>query len=229
MELFSLLILKSVAISLIVSEDCKQLVGSDPFKPLKNNLLNADQPIPLWGPEFRIKIDILFNTWIKDWGSIFVFGAGNLSIPGCCQIGQRIPALWTNKGSTDQLYLNTHLGSSGSVPFVSELGRYKTGTWYHIVISQFKDQSNDYIFEYKVDGVEKVHTKQYNPLQFQNVKVYSGYPGFDPANVEIRNFDICQLSPAPPTSTTTTTTPHQPQPECEVGGVWKLKKEITVK
>ena len=120
--------------------DCKQLVGSDPFKPIKNNLLNVDQPIPFWGPEFRIELDILFNTWTKDWGSIFVFSDGNLTTVGCCKIGQRTPALWTNKGSRDQLYLNTLIGSSDTVPFVSQLGRYKTGTWYHFVISQLKDQ-----------------------------------------------------------------------------------------
>ena len=115
--------------------DCRKL--ADSLKPKRNNVINPDEPIHFWGPSFRIDIDIKFNTWIADWGSIFVFS--NRSI-GCCQIGHRIPALWTNKGSTDQLYLNTQIGDSGSVHFVSELGRYQTGKWYHIIISQLKDQ-----------------------------------------------------------------------------------------
>merc|ERR1712126_59886 len=169
--------------------ECKLLIGSTPTK------LKSSQPhlaiLPVWGPSWEIRFDIKFHSISADkWYNVFRFAGIDGS---CCQIGQRIPALWTMKGTTDRLHLVTNIDSDGNCchEFINEMGTFDCNKWYHFVVSQRKE-GDDYLFEVKINGVGKVHKKNYNPKQFKNVKVFmSGYT--NPANAELRFFYACQL------------------------------------
>ena len=82
--------------------DCIEFVGNSPTKVQRNNLLNEQNIIKELGPEYSIRLEIKFNSWKHGWRSIFRFTAvdGN-----CCELGQRIPSLWTKKSSTHQIFL----------------------------------------------------------------------------------------------------------------------------
>ena len=102
----------------------------------RNNILGS---LPVWGPQFQIKVDLKINSWLgHKWGSIFRFTAdpeeGN-----CCQVGQRLPGLWTQYGSTDKLLLATNMDGNGNVVFVNEMGNFQPRMWYSFIISQRKE------------------------------------------------------------------------------------------
>ena len=101
---------------------------------------NGANVLPVWGPEFEVRFDLKVNSWPSDWGSIFRFSSltGDC-IEGGCKIGQRIPAMWTQRGTKDQLYISTNIDSNGNRAFNNELGKFQPGVWYSFVISQKKD------------------------------------------------------------------------------------------
>ena len=115
--------------------DCKTLVGSAATKLKEWNHLGT---LPVWGPSWEIRFEIYFNSISSAyWFNIFRFS----SIDGnCCKIGQRIPALWTRKGTKDKLNLHTSFDSDGDYYISDELGTFTTHRWYQFVISQKKFQ-----------------------------------------------------------------------------------------
>ena len=96
--------------------------------------------MPVWGPEYEIKLNLKINSWISSWGSILRFTADPAE-GNCCNLGQRIPALWTRNGTTDQLHLVTDIDSNGNyeVNNPNMMGLFQPGRWYELVISQKKD------------------------------------------------------------------------------------------
>ena len=135
----------------------KCLRGSAPLIIRKNQSLNGEIALPVWGPEYEVKFDLKVNSWSGDWGSIFRFSAlpGNCEIS--CKIGERAPAMWTTIGTRDKLLIVTNIDSNGNRGFSNELGRFQKGTWYSFVISQ------------KKESVVKIKIKQHDfshPLRF---------------------------------------------------------------
>jgi len=170
------------------NKDCTTLVGNDPLAIVRSNQLDV---LPVWGPEFEIKLDVNFSTWHSNWGNIFHLT--NKSELNCCDVGTRVPAMWTKKGTRDQLTLKTAIGHDGSKIFENELGRFQTGEWYSFVISQSKYEDESYYFYVAINGVTKVHIRNDNPRTFTNVEVYAGGKNHAAANAEIRNFQACQI------------------------------------
>ena len=93
--------------------------------------------LPVWGPEFEIHLEFKINSWIASYGSIFRFTATD---EGCCDIGDRIPALWTQMGTTDKLLLRTQINDHGNDGWIEELGTFVPSIWYSLKISQRKDE-----------------------------------------------------------------------------------------
>jgi len=170
------------------NKDCTSLVGISPLAIEKANQLEV---LPVWGPEFELKVDVKFQTWNRDWGNIFHLT--NKSELNCCEVGTRVPALWTKRGTRNQLTLKTAIDSDGSKIFENELGTFETGQWYSFVISQSKDETESYYFDVTINGVRKVHIKNNIPRTFTNVEVFAGGKNHAAANAEIRNFQACQL------------------------------------
>ena len=106
----------------------------------RNQLLKV---LTEWGPEYEIKLDVKINSWIGKWGSILRFTADPAE-GNCCQVGQRIPSLWTQQGSRDTLHLATNINGHGNHFF--EMGGFQAGIWYSFVISQKEEEVIDYHF-----------------------------------------------------------------------------------
>ena len=97
----------------------------------KNNLLAV---IPEWGPNYKITFELNVESFANDgnlWGNIFRFTATDVD---CCNVGDRIPALFTNSG--DFLYLCTNIDDNGDKCVLSPVGVVETNTWYFIEYEQ---------------------------------------------------------------------------------------------
>jgi len=172
------------------SNGCDNIVGSSPLVVKKNNVLRSgSKALPVWGPEFEVRFELKVNSWSSDWGSIFRFSSLTGDEGG--KIGQRIPAMWTRAGTTDQLYIATNIDSNGDRVFYNELGKFQPGTWYSFVISQRKDSNGHFYFDVAISGVRLVHIKNNTPRQFENVEVYAGDKYYHPADAELRYFQAC--------------------------------------
>ena len=89
----------------------------------------------MFGPEYKIEIEIRIRDFGGSWPNIFRFSAID---GGCCQIGQRIPALFIKSEGT--LYLSTNIGTNGDKVFHSILGNFEADKWFKLTISQRKDK-----------------------------------------------------------------------------------------
>ena len=112
----------------------------------KNQTLNGGRVLPIWGPEYEVKFDLKVNSWSGIWESIFRFSAisGNCKTPEC-EIGERVPAMFTRPGWQDKLLITTNIDSDGNRFFFNELGKFQNGTWYSFVISQKKETVGDFL------------------------------------------------------------------------------------
>ena len=126
---------------------CKELVGPEPMTLGKGNILNEAHPLPVWGPEFEIKFDILFNDLVTTgYRSIFRFasvdGRFNAHTLG---LGQASPN-FLMYGPKFYLAFNTGSGYKAVLynpkPFIPEKDK-----WYHIIISQKKDKVGIYLIQ----------------------------------------------------------------------------------
>jgi len=119
------------------------------------------------------------------WGNIFRFTATDVD---CCNVGDRIPALFTNSG--DFLYLCTNIDDNGDKCVLSPVGVVETNTWYFIEYEQ-KFVEYQWRFTVKVNGfltlVDEVNRK---PGQFKNVEVYASDNFYPPSQSKIRNFQF---------------------------------------
>ena len=114
---------------------CQDIVASTPIPVSKD----IKATVPFWGPEYEIEIDVKFDTWTGTWGNIFRFYQ-SLENGDCCEIGQRIPSIWTYAGSSDRLYLCTNIDDNGDRCFSDELGKFEKNKWYNFKFSQIKDE-----------------------------------------------------------------------------------------
>ena len=110
------------------------MVGLKPKTVFKDNLLFDS--LAVWGPEFDIHVDIKINSWIANWGSIIRFEAKDGS---CCEIGQRIPGIWTKAGTSDKLMIVTQVNGNGNTNWAEVLGTFDTNIWYKFIISQKRE------------------------------------------------------------------------------------------
>ena len=99
----------------------------------KDNLLS--NVLSLWGPEYEIEIQIKFGGWSSSWNWESIFHFTTDLNNNCCNIGQRIPAIWT--ASLDKVVVSTNVDSNGDT--VKEIGDFEEGKWYSFVLSQKKE------------------------------------------------------------------------------------------
>ena len=120
------------------STDCQgpyeTVVGSTAIDVEKGNLLTTLTSI---GPSFEISLDVKINSWKSGYANIIHLSEGG----ECCNVGQRIPAVFTyNNGKT--LYVSSAIGDDGNYGisgnwYIPEIPR---NSWFKLVISQFERQ-----------------------------------------------------------------------------------------
>ena len=95
----------------------------------RNNLLAV---IPEWGPNYKITFDLLIESFANGgnfWGNVFHFTATG---DNCCEMGDRVPALWTNEGKF--LYLCFNKGDDGN--FCQQSPEIETNKWFSLEYEQ---------------------------------------------------------------------------------------------
>ena len=88
------------------------MIGNSPISPKEGNQLKIPNvlPLPSWGPEYEISLDIKINSFLKEkYGSIFRFAS--IDAKKSEKIGSRSPGLWTKK-SSNELYTVSDINST---------------------------------------------------------------------------------------------------------------------
>ena len=88
--------------------------------------------IDSWGPLFRISLDLIIHSRVNDVFSSVLAFKGNGNIRDCCEIGDRIPAIFTVKGGFIQVA--TNINNQGNRVKNVNLNEK---TWYKFELMQY--------------------------------------------------------------------------------------------
>jgi len=166
--------------------------GYNEFPIQRNNLIAK---IPEWGPAWKISFELNIASFFNngdEWGNVFHFtSTGN----DCCEIGARIPALFTRYNNS--LYYTKNIDANGNDYTYSNF--INTNTWYSFEIKQ-NFVSNQLINTLKVIEygtgtlIWSLELPNNNLQTFYNVQVYAGDNFYNPSDATIRNFQYSSLS-----------------------------------
>ena len=115
------------------------MVSNQPLTVKQSHLLNGQNPIPVWGPEFEVRIEIKINAWRPSWqrGSIFCFTS--LNGRDYYTLGHLIPSMYI---LSEKINLFTDIDIYPMWNFVDELNDapFQLGKWCSFVMKQRKDE-----------------------------------------------------------------------------------------
>ena len=106
--------------------------------------------IPSWGPTFKVSLDFYINSFIVNgppnhhgWAELLRFTSTHTS--HCCNIGDRIPAIFTNPGHGGYIYPTTQIEQNGDrwkvVRGVNGAKKIEEKKWYKLELTQYKDNN----------------------------------------------------------------------------------------
>jgi len=148
------------------------------IKVENNNLIGI---IPSWGPTFKISFELKVVSFTTcnpmEMANYLTFTATDNN---CCDIGDRIPAFFTNSGGFLQLAMQ--INHDGNV--IKSSPKLEENVWYKLEVEQLI-QNNQFFFVLRSSGREIFREVQRIPKHFKNVKVYASK--YAPANAVIRN------------------------------------------
>ena len=105
---------------------------SSPIQISQGNLITT---LPTWGPSYRITFELFINSFdgenLKN-GKLAELLRLTTTDGNCCRIGDRIPAIFTDKRGFIQVA--TQIGNSGSK---SKNVNLNEKTWYRLDLMQF--------------------------------------------------------------------------------------------
>ena len=105
------------------------LVHGDGIVVRRNNLIGS---IEYWGPDFEIDVKVKVNSFSKSERILEVFRLASVE-GNCCEIGQRLPALFT-WSQDNTFHLATNIGTEGNTWF--DLPGFEENRWYKFRIVQ---------------------------------------------------------------------------------------------
>ena len=165
--------------------------------------------LPTWGPSFRVSFSLLITSFDGDnlfkgkWAELLRFTNTDNN---CCRMGDRIPAIFTNKNGFIQVA--TQNGQSGNkLTNVAMEAR----TWYQLELLQYNLYDKvasiyllvlwwylstfQFFSEIKLDGESIGRIENENPRQFRNVGVWAAKTqnNFPPAKAFIGNLEYGNL------------------------------------
>ena len=88
--------------------------------------------IDSWGPLFRISLDLIIHSRVNDGYSSVIAFRGNGGRSDCCEIGDRIPAIFLFN-PTMTLHITHSVRQTGNHWFNFDIN---LNTWYNIIIEQ---------------------------------------------------------------------------------------------
>ena len=180
----------------------------------EDNLLAT---LPSWGPTYRVTLSLYINSFDGDnllrgkWAELLRFTSTDNN---CCAMGDRVPAIFTNKGGFIQVA--TQLGDNANRwrnVFLEEK------TWYTLEILQFFQNNKvsnilhiihiilrfficlklihcfQYFLRLKLNQEVLVKMENTNPVIFNNVQVWAAKAAynFPPADAYIRDLSYVNL------------------------------------
>ena len=188
---------------------CTLYLGRVPVT--QDNLLAT---LPSWGPTYRVTLSLYINSFDGDnllrgkWAELLRFTSTDNN---CCAMGDRVPAIFTNKGGFIQVA--SQLGDNGNRwrnVFLEEK------TWYSLEILQFFQNNKvsnilhiihiilrfftlthcfQYFLRLKLNQEVLVKMENTNPVIFNNVQVWAAKAAynFPPADAYIRDLTYVNL------------------------------------
>ena len=99
--------------------------------------------IPSWGPTYKVSFDFYINKFDVNgpggWGELLRFTSTEKN---CCGLGDRIPAIFTNKNG-HYVYPTTQIDKSGdrwkAVKGVNGAKKIEEKKWYKLELTQYKE------------------------------------------------------------------------------------------
>ena len=111
-----------------------------PSKTIEKETLVAT--IPSWGPTFKVSLDFYINSFIVNgppnhhgWAELLRFTSTHTS--HCCNIGDRIPAIFTNPGHGGYIHIGTQINQMGNR--AKDIKKIEEKKWYKLELTQFKE------------------------------------------------------------------------------------------
>ena len=118
-----------------------------------------------WGPEFKIEFDITVKIRPSNRTNIVHFKTGVKN----GQYGDRIPEIYLRPNSK---FVDVRSAVNGDYNHLFSF-EYILNQKYHIVVKQYKDTGNKYIYEIEVNGSTDHSVENQQAQQFSNVKFYA--------------------------------------------------------
>jgi len=138
--------------------------------------------IPSWGPSFKVKFSINVNSFdnglgpAKPYSDVLHFTSTDQT---CCNFGDRLPGVFLHRDNRVIIGMNVDIGK-GTTYYTSP--KLEENKWYNYEIMQ-----KEGVFTVHLDG--NLHFQHVNtdPMSFENVRVFSVFPGSVPANAKLKN------------------------------------------
>lgn len=139
-----------------------------------------------WSVSFSMRLGDSVNSNDLSLKSIIQFTTGEI----CCKHGRNIPGIWL-KGTN--LYIVTSINDKANQGFESD-GEYVSlskNEFSKVVIEQVAGyrRGGDYIFRVQVDNMLATIMMNSNPMEFTDIKVYTGSTDYAMADVDIKDFE----------------------------------------
>ena len=136
-------------------------------------------------------MDVTPKGKVNSWTSIFRL-KDSAKDKDCCDVGNRIPAVFFHKGST-KLHICSAINGKGNDCYNSKEIPMNKKT--NIVIRQVHQYDNKYRFSVLLDGTEQQDSVKINTqaLEYTNVKMFAGDEHYEPANAELDNIQFNNL------------------------------------
>ena len=142
-----------------------------------------------WPKTWRVSLKIKpQGDRIPNLSNILHFTTGG----NCCSNGQRIPALWFQPG-TFSLRVASSINGNGDRSY-DMTGELPMNKFTHVVIEQVGRVGGPHYFRFIVNGAELWFLENSQPMEFNNVVVYTSNPATPNANAIINDFKYEKLN-----------------------------------
>jgi len=157
---------------------------------------NQISTIPSWGPSFKIQFSIKVNSFDNGLGpnnpysDVLHFTSTEKT---CCSFGDRLPGVFLHSDNRVIIAMNVDIGKGTIYYTTPDANKLEEDKWYDYVIQQ-----KEGVFTIHVDGKLDFRHVNTDPMSFENVRVFSVFPGSVPAKAQLKNFDYFKLAEETP-------------------------------
>ena len=149
----------------------------------RNNLLAT---IPLLKKEWKVSFDFKANNKFKGFQQIFHMTVGGKGAGSGAKHGDRTPAVWTH--SSKGFLISSSVGGKSSFSKYFKL-LPSSGKWISIEVVQQMEASK-MTYTISIGGERVFSTRNSNPLEFENVKIFASSSWYSPVGGSIKNLFV---------------------------------------